>query len=190
VSPGRRNAKAARASPEPKRKPGVGETLQITDGNDTDPSRSSMPELEYSSDDLSANSGAAMKGFADKSEVESIDSGEDSSEYDEEEEAELRNLLRKAMDIASERPEIFEEKKAFEKESNDNQFLKALGALRGIWRRLLIRWIRLLSCGLARPPYLLEPSTPNKSTWDASGPCFPRPIHGWARQGWYVSVPS
>lgn len=140
MSPGRRNTKAARASPEPKRKAGGRETLQITtDGYDSDPSRSSMPGLEDASDYLSADSGAAMKGRADESEDGSIDfDGEDPSEYDSEEEAELSDLLRKAMRITIERPEIFEEKKAFEKESNDNQFLKALGALRGKWRRLLI----------------------------------------------------
>jgi hypothetical protein len=42
------------------------------------------------------------------------------------------------MDIASARPEIFEEEKAFEELSNDNHFLKALGALRGKWCCLLI----------------------------------------------------
>jgi hypothetical protein len=137
VSPRKRNTKAARVTPEPKRSSGGGETLQVMDGNDTDSgSMRSMPGLEESSDYYSADSGAAMTGRADDSE-EDID-GEESSEYDSEEEAELRDLLREAMDIASANPEIFEEKKAFEERSNDNQFLKALGALRGTWRRLLI----------------------------------------------------
>jgi len=133
VSPGKRNAKAGGLSPEPKRSSGGRETLQITDGNDSDPAsmRSSMPDLEVASD-YSADS--AMRG-ADESEAESSDSdGEESSEYDSEDEADLSKLERQAMDIASARPEIFEEK-AFEELSNDNHFLKALGALRGKWCR-------------------------------------------------------
>jgi hypothetical protein len=127
VSPGKHNTKAGGVSPEPKRSSGGRETLQITDGNDTD--SGSMPGLEVASD---SDSGAAMRGRADESEVESLDSdGEESSEYDSEEEADLSKLVRKAMDIASARPEIFEEEKAFEELSNDNHFLKALGALRG-----------------------------------------------------------
>ena len=131
VSPGKRNTKAGGVSPEPKRCSGARETLQITDGNDSDrASMLSMPDLEECSD-YSADSGAAMRGRANESEAESSDSdGEESSEYDSEEEADLSKLERKAMDIASARPEIFEEK-AFEELSNDNHFLKALGALRG-----------------------------------------------------------
>jgi hypothetical protein len=137
VSPGKHNTKAGGVSPEPKRSSG-GETLQITDGNDTDSaSILSMPDLEDCSD-YSADSGAAMRGRADESEAESSGSdGEESSEYDLEEEEDLSKLERKAMDIASVRPEIFEEK-GFEELSNDNHFLKALGALRGKWCRLLI----------------------------------------------------
>jgi hypothetical protein len=135
VSPRKHNTKAGGISPEPKRSSGGRETLQITDGNDTD--SASMPGLEECSD--SGDSGAAMRGRADESEAESLDSdGEESSEYDSEEEADLSKLVRKAMDIASARPEIFEEEKAFEELSNDNHFLKALGALRGKWCRLLI----------------------------------------------------
>ena len=134
VSPGKRNAKAGGVSPGPKRS--TGETLQITDGNDSD--RGSMPELEECSDS------ADSRGRADESEAESLGSdGEESSEYDSEEEADLSKLERKAMDIASARPEIFEEK-AFEELSSDNHFLKALGALRGKCCRLLARWALLL----------------------------------------------
>jgi hypothetical protein len=82
VSPGERNAKAGGLSPEPKRSSGGRKTLQITDGNDSDPAsmRSSMPDLEVASD-YSADS--AMRGRADESEAESLDSeGEESSEYD------------------------------------------------------------------------------------------------------------
>jgi hypothetical protein len=135
VSPGKRNTKAGGVSPEPKRSSGGRETLQITDGND--PDSPSMPPLEVSSD-CSTDPGATMRGLADESEAGSLDSdGEESSEYDSEEEADLSKLVRKAMDIASARPEIFEEK-AFEELSNDNHFLKALGALRGKCCRLLI----------------------------------------------------
>ena len=130
MTPSKRN-KAGRVTPEPKRNSGGRETLQITGGNDSD--SGSMPSLEYASD--SADSGAAMRGRADESEAESsLDSdGEESSEYDSEEEADLSKLVRKAMDIASARPEMFEEEEAFEELSSDNHFLKALGALRGEW---------------------------------------------------------
>ena len=135
VSPGRRNAKAAGVSAEPKRRSGGHETLQTPDGNEVN-STSSLPELLLS--DYSADSDAAKSG-ADDSEAESVDvDGEELDEYDYEEEAELRDLLREAMDIAIAHPEIFEEKKSFKKRSNDNQFLKALGALRGKWCRLFI----------------------------------------------------
>jgi hypothetical protein len=30
---------------------------------------------------------------------------------------------------------------------------------------------------VARPSFFLEPSTPNESTWDTNGPCFPQSIH-------------
>ncbi len=143
VSPAKRNTKATGVSAEPKRRAGGHETLQITDGNDSDPTSmpGSMPDLEDASDpdasDASGESSVAIKGRADESDAGSSDSDdEESSAYDSEEEAELRDLLREAMDIASAHPEIFEEKKAFEERSNDNQFLKALGALRGKWRRL------------------------------------------------------
>lgn len=136
VSPGKRNTKAGGVSSEPKSSSG-GRTLQITDGNDSD-RPSSMPALEECSD-VSTESGAAMRG--DESEAESLDSGdEESSDYDSEEEADLGRLERTAMDIASARPEIFEEA-AFEELSNDNHFLKALGALRGKWCRYLMEII-------------------------------------------------
>ena len=135
MSPGKHNIKAGGLSPEPKRSSGGRRTSQFTDGNDTD--LASMPSLEECSD-YSDDSAAVMRGRADESEAESSDSdGEESSEYDPEEEADLGKLERKAMDIASARPEIFEEK-AFEELSNDNHFLKALGALRGKWCRSLI----------------------------------------------------
>ncbi|KAF8502264.1 hypothetical protein F5888DRAFT_1800741 [Russula emetica] len=157
ASPGKHNTKAGGVSPEPKRSSG-GETLQITDGNDTDSaSVLSMPDLEDCSD-YSADSGAAMRGRADESEAESSGSdGEESSEYDLEEEEDLSKLERKAMDIASARPEIFEEK-AFEELSNDNHFLKALGALRG---RLFSSNPRLRT---NRPGTQVAPAFPNLST--------------------------
>lgn len=162
VSPGKHNTKAGGVSPEPKRSSGGRETLQITDGNDSDSaSMMSMPALEECSDS------ADSRGRAEESEVESLDSdGEESSEYDEEEEADLSKLLRKAMDTASARPEIFEEDKAFEELSNDNHFLKALGALRG---RLFSSNPRLRT---NRPGTQVAPGFPNLSTdgqgWGAS----------------------
>lgn len=148
VSPGKCNTKAAGIFLEPRSS--GGQTLQITDGNDKDSTSmpASIPDLETASD-YSADS-RAMRGRTDESEVGSLNSdGNETSEHDSEEEAELdaelHNRYREAMDMASADPEIFEGR-AFEKQSDDNQLLKALGALRGKWRRLLI-WIWLLRCG-------------------------------------------
>ena len=127
AAPDRRSPKAATVFPE-KRTAG-GANLRTTNDNGSD--HPSMPSLEES-DSSSSDSAAILWEDAEESENESSDSdGEVSSAYDSEEEAELRDLLREAMDIASAQPEIFEERKAFEARSNDNQFLKALGALRG-----------------------------------------------------------
>jgi hypothetical protein len=130
VSPGKRNTKTSSAFSEPKRIESGSATLQVPDGNESDPP--SMPPLTEASDMSSNDSAGALWDRASESEDGSSDfDGEESSEYDSEEEAELRDLLREAMDIASAHPEIFEERKAFDEKSNDNQFLKALGALRG-----------------------------------------------------------
>jgi hypothetical protein len=131
ASPGKQNAKTTTIFSEPKIESGrLSATLQVPDGNESDPS--SMPTLEEASDMASNDSTGALWDLDPESEDGSSDfDGEESSEYDSEEEAELHDLLREAMDIASAHPEIFEEKKAFDEKSNDNQFLKALGALRG-----------------------------------------------------------
>jgi hypothetical protein len=135
VPPDRRNPKASKVFADEKETAAGKETLQITDGNDF----SSMPSLVVASD--VTDSAAAQGEGIDESDDESSDyDGEESSAYDSEEEAELRDLLREAMDIASAHPEIFEERKAFEERSNDNQFLKALGALRGkYWDFIIAR---------------------------------------------------
>ena len=131
VSPGKRNTKTTAVFSDPKGIESLSATLQVPDGNESDPA--SMPPLEEASDMTSNDSAGALWGdHTHESEDGFSDfDGEESSEYDSEEEAELRDLLREAMDIASANPEIFEEKKAFDEKSNDNQFLKALGALRG-----------------------------------------------------------
>ncbi|KAI0305730.1 hypothetical protein B0F90DRAFT_1700505 [Multifurca ochricompacta] len=130
VSPDKHYTKAMPVFPDRKRIGGGSETLQITDGNESEPS--SMPPLEDASDLASSDSAAAKWGHIEESEDESsYFDGEESSVYDSEEEAELRDLLREAMDIASAHPEVFEERKTLKERSNDNQFLKALGALRG-----------------------------------------------------------
>jgi hypothetical protein len=132
VSPGKRNTKASTTFPEPGRTEAGGP--QTSDGNLSD--HSSMPPLEDASEIVSSDSAPAILDRSFESEDESSDfDDEESSEYDSEEEAEFRNLLREAMDIASAQPEIFEEKRTLQERSNDNQFLKALGALRGKWRR-------------------------------------------------------
>jgi len=135
VSPGKRSTKVDTAPPEQKRTESSSATLQVPDMNEP-PDSPSMPALEMASDTSSLDSFAPTDTWGHEPEPESDDGssdfdGEESSEYDSEEEAELRDFLREAMDIASAHPEIFEEKKAFDERSNDNQFLKTLGALRG-----------------------------------------------------------
>ena len=130
VPPDRRNPKASKVFADEKNTTAGRETLQITDGNDFSSMPSSMPSLVEASD-VTDSAAAQGEGFDESDDGSSDYSGEESSAYDSEEEAELRDLLREAMDIASAHPEIFEERKAFEERSNDNQFLKALGALRG-----------------------------------------------------------
>lgn len=131
AAPGKRNTKASGVPPEPKRIENGSATLQVPDGDGND-SDSSIPGLVVASDMSSVDSAGAMwDRDLESDDISSDFDDEELSEYDEEEEAELRDLLREAMDIASAHPEIFEEKKAFNEQSNDNQFLKALGALRG-----------------------------------------------------------
>jgi hypothetical protein len=129
VSPDKRAPEAASVFPDRQKTDGSRAALQVPDGSNSDPS--SLPDLIESPDDTPINSVAAGSDHDDKSEDESDLDGEDRNGYDSEEESELQDLEREAMDIAIAYPEIFEEKKAFEERSNDNQLLKALGALRG-----------------------------------------------------------
>ncbi len=133
VSPDKRTPKAASVFPDQQKIDGSRAALQVPGGGN---SEGSMPGLlvasSIASSDTSSNSVAASADLDDKSEDEASDlDGEERDEYDSEEEAELQDLEREAMDIASAHPEIFEEKKGLEERSNDNQLLKALGALRG-----------------------------------------------------------
>src|SRR5579863_2871044 len=162
VSPGKHNTKTTTAFLGPKGIESGSATLQVPDGNESDPA--SMPQLEEASDMTSNDSAGALWDHVHESEDGFSDfDGEESSEYDSEEEAELRDLLREAMDIASANPEIFEEKRAFDERSNDNQFLKALGALRGKLRCSCDEYQDVI---VVRPAILLEPPAQDKSPWD------------------------
>ena len=97
---------------------------EIADGSNSDDSLPALIEASISTPNNSVVAGSDDDSASD------LD-GEERNEYDSEEEAELQDLEREAMDIASAHPDIFEEKKAFDERSNDNQLLKALGALRG-----------------------------------------------------------
>ena len=184
VAPGERNTKASGVLPPPKIESGSA-TLQVPDGNVND--SDSIPGLVPDSDP-SVDSAEAMWNRDDESDDLPSDSDDEkSSEYDEEEEAELRDLLREAMDIASAHPEIFEEKKSFEKRSNDNQFLKALGALRGKLRCSCDEYQNVI---VVRPTILLESPAQNKSTWSTGAPNFPLAVRKWSRRRWYASITS
>jgi len=144
ASPRKSKTKAATVVPEARRIESGRATLQVMSSDGWDSISSDSEQISNAASGQSmpglvrASSGSDIGGaiWEEEEEAESSDAeGEESSEYDSEEEAELRDLLRQAMDIASADPEIFEEKKAFEERSNDNQFLKALGALRGKRRR-------------------------------------------------------
>jgi hypothetical protein len=127
VSPDKRTLEAA----SDQRKPNSNRALAAARVPHSGDSDGSMPPLVAVSDDSSSDSAPAEDQY-DKSEDEASDlDGEEHDEYDSEEEAELQDLEREAMDIASAHPEIFEELKAFKERSNDNHLLKALGALRG-----------------------------------------------------------
>jgi hypothetical protein len=127
VAPDQRAPKAALALSDRQKPDGNRVAAHVPDDGGSDDSMP-MPDLVEASDNTS-DAGAADH---DKSDDDASDlGGEELDEYDSEEEAELQDLEREAMDIASAHPEIFEEKKAFEKRSNDNHLLKALGALRG-----------------------------------------------------------
>ncbi len=129
VSPDKRNPKVTPVSPIQQKIDGGRAAPQTTDSD-----CESIPGLVYASDVSSID--AAADGD-DKSEDEGSDLDvEEQGEYDSEEEAELQDLEREAMDIASAYPEIFDEQKAFEGRSNDNNLLKALGALRGEYQSL------------------------------------------------------
>jgi hypothetical protein len=126
VSPDKLALKAASDQPNRNRAP-----TRVPDSGASD---GSMPALVAASEDSSSDSAPAGTDQYDKSEDEGSNlGGEEYDEYDSEEEAELQDLEREAMDFASAHPEIFEEmtRKAFEERSNDNHLLKALGALRG-----------------------------------------------------------
>jgi len=187
AAPGERNTKASGVLPEPRIESGSA-TLQVPDGNgnDSDPS---LPGLVAASDS-SIDSAGAMWNRDDESDdvpSDSDDDDEESSEYDEEEEAELRDLLREAMDIASAHPDIFEEKKVFDKRSNDNQFLKALGALRGKLRCSCDEYQNVI---VVRPTILLESPAQNKSAWDTGSPNFLQAVHKCSRRRWYALITS
>jgi len=186
AAPGKRSTKASGVLPGPKRIESGSATLQVPDGNGSDSVPSSMPGLEDVSDMSSIDSAGAMWSRDDERDgVPSDSDDEESSEYDEEEEAELRDLLREAMDIASAHPEIFEEKKAFDEQSNDNQFLKALGALRGKLRCSCDEYQYVI---VVRPTILLESPAQNKSAWDTGAPNIPRTIHKWSRRRRYALI--
>ena len=129
VSPDKRAPKAVSVSPDQQKPYGDRAASHVPDGGN---SEESMPELIEASDPSDDVSGDSVADHDHKSEDGASDlDGEDRNGYDSEEEAELQDLEREAMDIAIAHPDIFEEKKAFEERSNDNQLLKALGALRG-----------------------------------------------------------
>lgn len=91
-----------------------------------------MPELQTvsnSSDEYSSEDDSV-------SEVDYLDSDSDDSGYDTEEEAEIRELLREAMDVAHEKAwfnpiELNVEIKKTNEAQDANPFLKLLSSLKG-----------------------------------------------------------
>ena len=132
MSPDKLAPKAVLALSGQQKPDGNRAAAHVSDGDGSDGSMPGLIKVSDASDDNSRDSVGTAADHDDKSEDEASDlGGEEQDEYDSEEEAELQDLEREAMDIASAHPEIFEGNKAFEERSDDNHLLKALGALRG-----------------------------------------------------------
>lgn len=119
------------------KKPGK-KLLAIANGP-ADDSDGSMPELQSVSDSSASDDD---DDESDDDASNDDDNGEDDSDdgYDTDEEDELREMMREAMNAAMENPDFFDPKadlKEFEsfnkvaEERKGNPFLKLLGSLRG-----------------------------------------------------------
>ena len=132
MSPDKPAPKATSAFPGRQKPDGNRAAAHVLDDDGSDGSMPGLIKVSDASEDNSRDSEATGAEHDDKSDDEASDlGGEEQDEYDSEEEAELQDLEREAMDIASAHPEIFDEIKSFGERSNDNHLLKALGALRG-----------------------------------------------------------
>lgn len=117
--------------------------LAITEGGD-DESNDSMPELQSVSD----SSDESSEQESDDDDSDDSDDGDEDSDagYDTDEEDELREMMKEAMNAAMENPEFFDPRadpKDFEafneiaEERKGNPFLKLLGSLRGAFDLLV-----------------------------------------------------
>jgi hypothetical protein len=112
--------------------------LAITSGA-ADDSNNSMPDLQS----VSESSDSDENSDSDDDDGESDDGYEDSDDgYDTDEEDELREMMKEAMNAAMDNPDFFDPKAdpkdfdSFNKVADDrkgNPFLKLLGSLRGVY---------------------------------------------------------
>ena len=109
--------------------------LAITNGDPED-SDSSMPSLQTVSDSSEAEDEDSLSDVF--SEFGSDSGDDDESQWDTDEEEELKDLLREAMNVAMAIPDFSDartpipEFDALAEERKDNPFLKLLGSLRGM----------------------------------------------------------
>lgn len=117
--------------------------LALTDGT-ADDSNDSMPELQSVSD--SSESEEDDSDSDDDSNTTESDDEDSDAGYDTDEEDELREMMKEAMNAAMENPDFFDPKadpKDFQvfneiaEERKGNPFLKLLGSLRGMFTMLI-----------------------------------------------------
>ena len=118
-------------------KGGKKKPLAITDGNDSDDSMPSLQTVSDSSEEDDDDGGADDDCGADDDD----DDSDGSEDYDTDEEDELRDWLREAMDTAVASSDFYGHGPAPEfdslaEERKGNPFLKLLGSLRGALYRI------------------------------------------------------
>ena len=170
-------------SGKPSGKGGKKKPLAITDGNDSD---DSMPSLQTVSD----SSDEEDEEADDDDDFDDDDEDSDGSEdYDTDEEDELRDWLREAMDTAVASSDFYGRGPApdfdtLAEERKGNPFLKILGSLRGAFRRA---WRSVGPSHLLYRPYVLgesdaedcHPRTAPQAVHGPEDPCDQDPHWRW-----------
>ena len=179
-------------SGKPRGKGGKKKPLAITDGNDSD---DSMPSLQTVSD----SSDEEDEEADDDDDFDDDDEDSDGSEdYDTDEEDELRDWLREAMDTAVASSDFYGRGPApdfdtLAEERKGNPFLKILGSLRGVSYRAWRSVVPVKTHLLYRPYVLGESDAEDRYTRPAPqavcGPEDPRHQGLYWRRGPFQACP-